>query len=208
MISLEKFGQRLKECRENKNLTTRELADIVGTSAPNISRYENAKHGPGRDLIAKLASFFGVNPAWLMGAEVDKYIDHKVFPVKQIPILGYISAGAPIYADNNIEGYQYVHENENVDFCLRVKGDSMINARIFDNDLVFVRQQPEVETGEIAAVIIDKENTTLKRFYSFGNSIVLKPENPKYKEQLYTKRDFKDVRIIGKVVSCKFKVEV
>ena len=86
-----------------------------------------------------------------------------------------------------------------VDFCLRVKGDSMIDARINDGDIVFIRKQPMVENGEIAAVAIDNE-VTLKRFYKNNGGVILKPENSKYQPRFFTAEDFKNIRVLGKAV--------
>lgn len=124
---------------------------------------------------------------------------------KRIPVLGTISAGNPIIAQENIIGHEYT--SDNCDFCLRVKGDSMINARIHDGDIVYIRKQPDVENGEIAAVIIDGEEATLKRVYKLNGNVILHPENPTYKDMIFSKKDFKQVRIIGKVKYVKAEVK-
>lgn len=204
------FGERLKELRESYGMTIKQVADTVHLTEATMSRYENGKMGAKRTTIQILASYFKVNPAWLMGyPSADKYLESELTEpkLKKIPILGYIAAGTPIFAEENIEGYEYVPDYSKADFCLRVKGDSMINARIYDGDMVYIRKQPEVETGEIAAVIIDGENATLKRFYKMGNQIILRPENPSHKEQIYTKTEFKEVTIVGKCIACKFWID-
>lgn len=199
IIDLKLFGERLKECRENLGLSVRDLGDKVGLSEATISRYENAKHGPGRDAIANLSTLFGVNPAWLMGANIDKYLDASVNG-KRIPVVGQIAAGLPILAEQNIVDYAFVPDNVHVDFALRVKGKSMINARIFDGDLVFIRQQDTLENGEIGAILIDGENATLKRFYHADGKVTLRAENPDFPDQIYTKHGMKEVKIIGKAI--------
>lgn len=203
---MNEFSRRLKECRENRGWTVRELADMISTSAASISRYENGIHGAGRQAIEDLAKLFNVNPAWLMGADVEKYLD-DVQPCKKIPVVGTIAAGLPLLADEHIEGYEWVGEKEHIDFCLRVKGDSMIGARILDGDLVFIRRQPEVESGEIAAVMINGEEATLKRVYIINGNIILHAENPEYKDLVFGKKDKKDVRIIGKAMYFKSEVK-
>lgn len=87
-----------------------------------------------------------------------------------------------------------------VDFCLRVKGDSMINARIINGDLVFIRQQSDVQNGEIAAVLVDGEDATLKRVHKGTGTVTLHAENPNYPDQVFTRRDMRQVSIIGKAV--------
>jgi len=206
MNELKLFGQRLKEVREEKNLTTRELGEMLGTTAATISRYETGIHDPKRVFIQQTASTLNVNPAWLMGANVDKYIEKDDLMFKRVPILGTIAAGQPILAEEHIEGYEYVPENSNIDFCLRVKGDSMINARIYDGDIVYIRKQPDVENGEIAAVIVDGENATLKRVYKINGSVILRPENQNYKEMVFSKKDLKEVNVLGKAIFFKSEV--
>ena len=102
--------------------------------------------------------------------------------------------GITLYVDSATEIY--------ADFVLKVHGDSMTGARINDGDYVFIRQQPEVENGEIAAVAIG-DDATLKRFYKYGNMIVLRSENPKYKDMEFSESDVieKNIHIIGKAVA-------
>jgi len=121
------------------------------------------------------------------------------FQTKKVPLLGEIAAGEPILATEDFKTYVEIDDALHVDFCLKVKGDSMIDARINDGDIVFIRKQPEVENGEIAAVLIDNE-ATLKRFYKNNGGVILKPENSKYQPKYYTEKDFKDIRILGKAV--------
>ena len=157
------FARRLKECRTNAGLNVRELGERIGVSGANVSRYENAIHGPGRDTLAEMVDLFNVNPAWLMGASSEKYLN-KAKICKRIPVTSHIPAGHLDITKENIIDYEYVEETSLIDFCFIVKGDSMINARILDGDLVYVRKQSSVENGEIAVVLIDDEEATLKRF--------------------------------------------
>ena len=114
------------------------------------------------------------------------------------PRLGSIACGEPILAVENMEGFDDVPENIHCDFTLICKGDSMIGARIHDGDLVYIRQQPDVENNEIAAVIIDEESVTLKRVYRDGDYLVLISENPSYPPILINGEH--TARIIGKAV--------
>jgi repressor LexA len=199
--SVKRFGLRLKEIREERNLTTRQLAEMFSTTAPTISRYENGVHDPKRVFIQQVANTFGINPAWLAGENVDKYVA-KIKPCVKIPIIGTIAAGAPILAQENFDGYEWACEDNRVDFCLRVKGNSMTGARIYDGDIVYIRKQEEVENGEIAAVVIDNE-ATLKRVYRLNGGLILRSENPEQKEMIFSKKDLKDVRIVGKAIMLK-----
>jgi len=192
------YGQRLREAREERNLSTRDLGEMLGTSAATISRHENGIHNPQRSFISQAAKTLGVNPAWLMGANVDKHF-HGDIPCLQVPILGTIAAGSPILAMENVEGYEWVCMHEHIDFCLKVKGDSMINARIHNGDTVYIRKQADVENGEIAAVLIDSE-ATLKRVYKLDGSIILRAENPTYRDIIIQKKEARNVKILGKAI--------
>lgn len=198
------FAVRLKEAREDNNLTTRELAEMVGVAASTISKYENRTHEPKLQIVQKLAEALNVNPVWLMGAHVDKYETNIPVEHYRIPVLGTIAAGQPIVAAEYIEGYEY--SSEKADFCLRVKGDSMINARIYDGDVVFVRKQSDVDNGDIAVVLIDGYEATLKRVYKANGSVILQPENPEYKPIIFDKKSHKDIKILGKVIAVKFRL--
>lgn len=118
--------------------------------------------------------------------------------MQQIPRIGMIACGDPLLAQQNIEGYDNVPEYVKCDFTLVCRGDSMINARIFDGDIVCIREQPAVENGEIAAVLIDSEEATLKRVKIFDDHIVLEPENPMYKPLVFWGEEMNNVRILGK----------
>ena len=114
------------------------------------------------------------------------------------PRLGHVACGQPILAEQNIETYDLVPSDIKCDFTLVCKGDSMINARIFDGDIVCIRQQPQVENGEIAAVMVGNEEATLKRVRLFEDHISLEPENPMHKPLVLWGEDMNKVRIIGK----------
>ena len=120
--------------------------------------------------------------------------------MRKIPLLGSIACGAPILADEHIEGYVDTPADIHADFTLRCKGDSMINARIFDGDLVYIRQQDEVNNGEIAAVLIDGE-ATLKRVRLHMDRLILEPANPLYDPIVFRGEEMNEVRILGKAVA-------
>lgn len=114
-----------------------------------------------------------------------------------VPLVGQVTAGAPILAEENIESYYVVSEEMakgDIVFLLRVKGDSMKNAGILDGDLVLVRQQPSAENGEIVVALLEEE-ATVKRFYREKDYIRLQPENPDYQPIIS-----KEVSILGKVI--------
>ena len=118
----------------------------------------------------------------------------------RIPLIGSIACGAPILAEEHIEDYIDIPKHIHADFALTCKGDSMINARIFDGDIVYIRQQDTVDNGQIAAVLIDGE-ATLKRVRLFDDHISLEPENPQYRPLVYWGEEMNTVRILGKAVA-------
>lgn len=202
----ELFGKRLLSLMKDNKDTTYSLGKYLSLSSSTISRYTSGEMEPKIPTIHKISEKYGVNPAWLMGIEeADKYIE-GMNEAKKIPIVGIIAAGVPIFAQEYIEGYEYISDNIRADFCLKVKGDSMIGARILDGDLVYIRKQPEVENGEIAAVLVDEEDATLKRFYKLDGSIILRAENPNIPDQTFNKKETKRISVIGKAVFFKSEV--
>ena len=132
--------------------------------------------------------------------KVRKCTEEKTFCLKVIEILlGNIACGEPILAEENIEEYIGIDAKANVDFALRCKGDSMINARIFDGDIVYIKQQSDVDDGEIAAVLVGTE-ATLKKVYKYENKVVLRPCNPMYDDMVYSDEQLNEVRILGKAI--------
>lgn len=206
--NLTRAAMRLKEIRESAGVNQKEFAEIFSTNNTTYSRYESGdiKTMPA-NLIESISKKFDLNPSWLMGFEnAEKYMIHEKANdvIKRIPVLGKIAAGIPILAQEDLFDYEYVPESIKADFCLKVQGDSMIGARILDGDLVYIRQQPQVETGEIAAVLINGEEATLKRMYLINGSIILRSENPNNPDQTYTKKD--NVTILGKAILFKSEV--
>lgn len=181
MNEFSKIGVRLKTSREQNDLTIKDVAKRIGLSTSTISRYENGiVENVSLPTMQMLADLYKVNVLWLLGKSEDK---HEKTINKQstisVPLVGTIAAGTPILAEENIERYFNIDSSIKADFCLRIKGDSMINEGIHNNDIVFIHQQPILENGEIGAVIIDGE-ATLKRFYKTDTGIVLQPANEKY----------------------------
>jgi len=132
-------------------------------------------------------------------SDIEKY-GLKPIKLKKFPILGSIACGKPIYADQEYETFIEASADIKADFCLVAKGDSMINARIFDGDVVFIHSQPTVLNGEIAAVIINDE-ATLKRVYIYPERVELRPENPTYPVLNYEGNELENIKILGKAVA-------
>ena len=211
------LNDKIKYLREKENMTLDELAQKVGVSASTILRYETGNiKNLRRDKIKRLADALNTTPAYLMGWEEEQKDDidlskiSNILPLpykngRTVPLIGTIACGTPILANENVEKEIKLPENIKADFCLRCKGDSMINAHIQDGDIVFIRKQPTVNNGEIAAVLInetaDYANATLKRVYLYDNRIMLSAENPKYSPLIYIEEEMNDIQILGKAVA-------
>ena len=203
------LASRLKSLRKQKGMTLDELADKVGTSKQTIHRYENGiiTNIP-HDKIESLAAALGVTPPELMGWEYNSTFNNIVpISIKRLPILGSISCGEPQYAAEEHESFAALDKHIDADFCLIANGDSMIGARIYDGDIVFIRSQNSVDNGEIAAVIINDE-ATLKRVYYFPDEqkLILNPENPRYAPLVYINDELDSIKIIGKAVAFQSSV--
>ncbi len=198
------LARKLKALRKERNLTLEEVAEMLGTSKQTIHRYENGiiANIP-HEKIAALAKILGTSPTELMGWS-DGYSDPNIQPIKikKLPLVGSIACGEPVYAAEEYESYVAADSNLDADFCLRARGDSMIGARIYDGDIVFIRKQSSVDNGEIAAVIINDE-ATLKRVYYYPeeSKLILTPENPKYPPFVYINEELNDIKILGKAVA-------
>ena len=132
---------------------------------------------------------------------MEKYDNIRPIKLKRFPLLGEIACGQPIFADEDRESFIMADMDIRADFCLRAKGDSMINARIYDGDVVFIKEMPMVDNGDIAAVIIDDE-ATLKKVYYYPDKgkLVLYPENPDYEPFIYVGEELNTIRILSKAV--------
>lgn len=210
------FGQRLKGLRTSKGLSQKALAECLKVSKSSINMYEHDLRQPNLEMFDLIADFFNCDVSYLLGkSDIINMTQYNglmfqqseisnVFPIeiKKIPFLGEIACGEPVYADEERESYIAAGIDVKADFCLRAKGDSMIGARILDGDIVFIRRQDIVENGEIAAVIIGDE-ATLKRVYYYPekNLLILKAENPAYKDFVYTDEQLDTIRILGKAVA-------
>ena len=195
--------------RERLGLSQEELAKKLGyKDRSTIAKIEGNVNDITQSKIAAIAEALQTTPAALMGWDSDSVPMTSKIPsniiampeTRKIPLVGAIACGKPILAEENIEDYVSIPKDLAGDFALTCKGDSMINARIFDGDIVYIRQQETVENGEIAAVLIDNE-ATLKRVKLYEDHIALEPENPQYRPIVLWNEEMNTVRIIGKAVA-------
>ena len=202
-------GERMKQRRKELGFSAEKVAERLGVSPATIYRYERGdiEKVPG-DSLGELAKILQTTPAYLMGweekpaAPAPRPIPKGFEPMpkmKKIPLVGSIACGTPILAQQNIEKIVDVPENIRCDFSLTCHGDSMEGAGIHDRDVVYIRIQPEVENGEIAAVRIGEE-ATLKRVYYQNGTLTLMPANAAYAPMVYTGPELNNVQIEGKAV--------
>lgn len=196
------FDKILRDLRKEKHFTQEDLAALLKLSKSTVSMYERGERMPSWEVLQSIADLFDVETDLLLGREKNA-LPKNVRPIqtKRFPLLGEIACGEPVFASEEHEAFVEAENSIQADFCLRAKGDSMVGARIHDGDLVFIRSQPTVENGEIAAVIINDE-ATLKRWYFYPESakLLLIPENPAYEPLVYVGEELNDVRCLGKAV--------
>lgn len=199
------IGNRIKRLRESKSLSQVEFAKQVGIGKQLLYKYENniITNIPS-DKVKMIATALGTSPAYIMGW--DNITSNS--PVS-IPVLGYVRAGIPIEAVEQILDYEEISSelaSTGEFFALSIKGDSM-EPKMSAGDVVIVRKQETVENGEIAVVLINGNDATIKKFYRTENGIKLIATNPAYDPFFYTPEevDALPVRVIGKVVELRAK---
>lgn len=198
------FAQNLRYLRERQKIEQLELAKLLGRkSASSISEWEKGTYTPKSGVISDIARIFNVKIDELMSSDLSK--PSNLIEVSQrtirIPVLGKIACGDPILAEENYEDYRTVLEeglpSGNLVY-LEAKGDSM-QPTIPNGAMVMIREQPEVEYGEIAAVLVNgNEEATLKRIKKQGDVIFLMPDNPAHEPILVDEDN--PIKIIGKAV--------
>lgn len=197
---------RIPELRAEKGISMRDAARMLGMPYTTYVNYEKGTREPNSETLIALANFYETSVDYLIGKSSSRTGKITIPPgfiplpkMKRVPLIGAIACGDPITALQNREGEVDAPEDMRCDFALKCHGDSMIGAGIYDGDTVFIRIQPEVENGEIAAVRIGEE-ATLKRVYLHTDYIELRPENSAFESIIRRKEDMNDVQIEGKAV--------
>lgn len=194
----------IKSRRKELNLTLEQVGDLVGVGKSTVRKWETGDiENMKRDKIVKLAKALRVSPSYIMGIE-EEQPQLETLPVKKIPVVSQISAGLPIYSEENLVDYIYFATNklnsDKEEFGLKVSGDSM--DKIFqDGDIVVVEKDSVVENGQLGVVMVNGYNATVKRIRYNGDQIILIPEsnNQSHYPQVYGKND--EVKVVGRVVA-------
>ena len=197
---------RIPELRAEKGISMRDAARMLGMPYTTYVNYEKGTREPNSETLIALANFYETSVDYLIGKSSSRTGKITIPPgfiplpkMKKVPLIGAIACGDPITALQTREGEVDAPEDMRCDFALKCHGDSMTGAGIHDGDTVFIRIQPEVENGEIAAVRIGEE-ATLKRVYLHPDYIELRPENSAFESIIRRKEDMNDVQIEGKAV--------
>lgn len=201
------IGDRIRLRREQLDMTQEELGRLIGyRSRASINKIELNQRKLPQDKIKAIADALLTTPGYIMGwtDEAEAPLPKNIIPIekRKVPMIGEVACGEPITANQDFQSYVEIGADVKCDCCLKAHGDSMKNVRICDGDIVFIRRQPMVENGDIAAVIINDE-VTLKRFYYYreNNLIILKPENPEYEDLIYSGADLEQIKVFGKAVA-------
>lgn len=207
-------GERIKARRRELGISAEALAEQCGVSPATIYRYENGDiEKVGIDKLPPIAEALHTTQAYLLGWEDSYPLPSNVTPLRpmqKVPLVGRIACGTPILAEQNIEDYIDLPGHIHADYALTCQGDSMVNAGIRDGDVVYICQQPEVENGQIAAVLVEGDfdaEATLKRFYFDGSIIQLVAENPRIPPMVFTGAELSRVRVLGLAVAYTHIVE-
>lgn len=207
---MDSFSDRLTEAMQKKQITQSALCVMTGISRSTMSQYCSGAFRPKDHKLRQIAKALNVSEAWLLGYEtaeknpilLEDYPNLQQIQLKRFPVLGEIACGEPIYAQEDRNNFLMADASIHADFCLIAHGDSMIGARIYDGDVIFIRSQPIVDNGEIAAVIIDDEATLKRVYYDRVHArLQLVAENPAYAPLVYVGEELEYVRIIGKAVA-------
>lgn len=199
---------RIKLLREARNIDQKVLAIDLGVSQPTISDWENGKKQPSSKSAAKIADYFNVSIDYLLGRDDDPRSRIEKKGVK-IPVLGRVAAGIPITAVEEVLDYEEIEESlaKTGDFYgLQIRGTSM-EPKFSEGDVVIVRQQNDVESGEIAIVLVNGDDATCKRVVKHENGLSLISLNPSFPPKFFTDQEVEQlpVRIIGRVMELRAK---
>lgn len=198
----------IRSLAQAKALNLPKLESELGFGNGTISKWDTSS--PSADKLQIVADYFGVTTDFLLGREFDvtKIPGYMPLPIenKKIPIVGTVKCGPNGLAFEYIEGYVFVDENITGEaIAFRCKGDSMKDIGIADGDIAIVRKQCDVENGELAVVIINGDEGTLKRIRHHDGILVLEAANQEYPPRIFAGEEINIVKIVGKVLEVRKK---
>ena len=209
-----KISEKIKRGRKQLGLTQTEFGEKLGVQKNAVSKWECGRvEDIPSSKIKIMAELFHVPISYLIDeatSDIDYFQYDNIFPIqtKTFPLLGEVACGEPVFTNEDRESYIEAGADIKADFCLKCKGDSMINARIYDGDIVFIRKQSMVDNGEIAVVLIENE-ATLKRVFYYPDKakLILQAENPSFEPFVYIGEEINGIRILGKAVAFQSDVK-
>lgn len=200
---------RLKPLRKERGLLQKDVAEHLNVAVSTYSYWENGKFEPDQNSLKKLADFYNVTVDYILCREKNPPLDKQGVRGVKIPVYGEIAAGIPIEAIEDIIDFEEITPEmaETGEYiALKVKGDSMA-PRILEGDVVIIRRQETIESGEIAAVMVNGDSATLKKIKYADNGLWLMGNNPSFQPIFYSKQECATlpVRILGKMVEFRGK---
>lgn len=207
---MDTISNRIQYAMDKLDLKQTDLVSRTGISKGALSSYISGRYVPKQNNIYLIAKALNVSEAWLMGADVPMSRNVKSKNGITINVLGRVAAGIPINAITEIIDTEEISEEmakTGEYFGLKIKGDSM-EPRIYDGDVVIVRQQDSAESGDIVIAMVNGDDATCKRLIKYASSIALVSLNSKYEPMMFTDKEVieKPVRVIGKVVELRGKL--
>lgn len=190
------FARNLKKLMYERQILQVDIANRLHISKATVSGWCSGQYMPRGELMSQLLQMLDVSIDELTGSAQTAQAKGDVL---RVPILGHIPAGVPLEMIEDVEGYEEISWRPGEFFALRVRGSSMA-PDIRDGDLVILKKQEDVESGQIAAVSIGGEDATLKKIQKVEGHIILLPLNPAYEPMLFPAAS---VRIIGRLVESK-----
>ena len=192
-----KFKENLRYLRRSNNMSQDKLAELLGyKSFTTVQKWEDGTAFPKVENLNRLSNIFNV--------ELNHLLNYDLTTDKvKVPVLGEVKAGYDMYVNEEILGYEYLNSSEYTAgeyFYLKVKGDSMIDDRICEGDVVYVKKQNYLENNDVGVFLLENNEVTIKRFKVGKSKITLKAANSKYPDKTF-KSD--EIKILGKVLHNK-----
>lgn len=205
------FSNNIRFLRKQRNLTQEELAEMVGyKSFTTIQKWETGDSEPNMGVLRQLADIFHLSISELVETDLESKATSRPLPsniilpsAHKLPIMGTICAGDGVVCEDDYQGTFIVDIDVKADYCLKVHGDSMIGANIYDGDIVFISKSYDFVQNQIYAIErLDYNEASLKRVTQDGDTLILNPCNPEYHAMV---TDYEEVRIIGRCVGVLHK---